>query len=200
MSCAFKCTIAFVLGAAAGSVVALKFLEAKYERIAQEEIDSVKEVFARREKRDEHEEIFENNVVKESSKKNSEKEVINYNEKITSNGYTNYSDISNTGKKEDEREIVDRPYVISPSEFGELDDYEVLSLTYYKDHVLTDEDDDIVENIENVVGFDSLTRFGEYEDDSVFVRNDRLKCDYEILYDTRNYTDVIRNKPHQMED
>ena len=29
-----------------------------------------------------------------------------------------------------------------------------------------------------------------YEDDSVFVRNDVMKCDYEILLDHRNYKDV----------
>ena len=41
---------------------------------------------------------------------------------------------------------------------------------------------------DDVVGMESLTHFGEYEDDSVFVRNDRLKCDYEILMDERTYS------------
>ena len=35
----------FVAGAAIGSVVTLKFLEEKYKRIADEEIESVKETF-----------------------------------------------------------------------------------------------------------------------------------------------------------
>ena len=43
---------------------------------------------------------------------------------------------------------------------------------------------------DEIVGLDSLTHFGEYEDDSVFVRNDVMKCDYEILLDHRNYKDV----------
>jgi hypothetical protein len=54
--------------------------------------------------------------------------------------------------------------------------------------------------VDDVVGFESLNRFGEYEDDSVFVRNDRLKCDYEILLDRRKYSDVVNKKPHEVDD
>ena len=50
---------------------------------------------------------------------------------------------------------------------------------------------DIVDDIEETVGIDSLTHFGEYEDDSVFVRNDERKCDYEILLDDRDYEDCV---------
>ena len=52
------------------------------------------------------------------------------------------------------------------------------------------------DEIEETIGKDSLTHFGEYEDDSVFVRNDRLKVDYEILMDQRGYADVLREKPY----
>ena len=48
-----------------------------------------------------------------------------------------------------------------------------------------------VEDVDNVVGEESLNCFGKYEDDSVFVRNDVLKADYEILLDERNYSDVV---------
>ena len=63
----------------------------------------------------------------------------------------------------------DKPYVISPEEFGEYEEYEKISLTYYGDQVLADENDELVEDVEGAVGFESLTHFGEYEDDSVFV-------------------------------
>ena len=92
-----------------------------------------------------------------------------------------------------------KPYVISPDEFGEFEDYERISLSYYTDQILADEDDEKVEDVDNVVGLESLAHFGEYEDDSVFVRNDRLKCDYEILLDQRTYSDVIKQRPHQTE-
>lgn len=57
-----------------------------------------------------------------------------------------------------------------------------------------------VDDVEEIVGEESLTHFGEYEDDSVFVRNDRLKCDYEILLDQRNYSDVTKTMPHRVEE
>lgn len=41
--------VMFVLGAAVGSVATWQYVKKKYEQIAQEEIDSVKEIFSRRE-------------------------------------------------------------------------------------------------------------------------------------------------------
>ena len=86
---------------------------------------------------------------------------------------------------------MDRPYVIPPEDFGDVDiDYETKSLVMYADGVLVNEYGAIIEDVDNLVGKDSLNHFGEYEDDSVFVRNDRLKTDFEILLDNRNYKDI----------
>ena len=48
-----------------------------------------------------------------------------------------------------------------------------------------------IEDVDDVVGEDSLNHFGEFEEDSVYVRNDERKCDYEILLDHRRYADVV---------
>lgn len=190
----------FVLGVAVGSVVTWRYVEKKYERIAQEEIDSVKEVFSKRET-----DVTEDDeVIREKASNAKEKpNIVEYAAKLREQGYTNYSDVEPETKKEEANEesmYIDTPYVIQPEEVGEFDDYEIIGLTYYADQVLTDEDDKLVEDIEDTIGFDSLSRFGEYEDDSVFVRNDRLKCDYEILLDQRKYSDVIKRRPHEVED
>lgn len=50
-----------------------------------------------------------------------------------------------------------------------------------------------------LLGGDSLEHFGEYEDDSVYVRNDAKKCDYEILLDQRNYQEIFETQPHRTE-
>ena len=84
---------------------------------------------------------------------------------------------------------MNEPYVISPDDFDE-NGYEIVSLTYYADDVLTDEHDNVIRNRDKLIGKDSLTKFGEYEEDSVFVRDDERKIDYEILADTRNYHDL----------
>ena len=44
--------------------------------------------------------------------------------------------------------------------------------------------------IPELVGRESLEHFGDYEDELVHVRNDRLKCDFEISIDTKKYIDV----------
>ena len=50
-------------------------------------------------------------------------------------------------------------------------------------------------DIAETVGNDFQTHFGEYEDDSVFIRNPARKCDYEILLDYRKYADILKLKP-----
>jgi hypothetical protein len=188
----------FVLGVAVGSVVTWRYVEKKYEQIAQDEIDSVKEVFSKREA-----EFTEDTEVQiKADNARGKPSIIEYAAHLHEQGYTNYSDMVDE-KPEEVKEkpmIVDKPYVITPEEFGDLDDYETISLTYYADQILADDNDVIVDDIEDVVGFDSLNSFGEYEDDSVFVRNNRLKCDYEILLDQRKYSDVIKRRPHEVED
>ncbi len=188
----------FVLGVAVGSVVTWRYVKKKYEQIAQDEIDSVKEVFSKREA-----EFTEDTEVRIKADNAKEKpSVIEYAARLREQGYTNYSDMVDEKSEEVKEEpmSIDKPYVITPEEFGDLDDYEIISLTYYADQILADDNDVIVDDIEDVVGFDSLNSFGEYEDDSVFVRNDRLKCDYEILLDQRKYSDVIKRRPHEVGD
>lgn len=181
----------FTAGAVIGSAVTWKLLKTKYELIAQEEINSVKETLLGRESKadTESEENKEESEDEDPAFKRAQKpDIREYAERIQKAGYVNYS---NTEKPEAVvLEETNKPYVISPDEFGEKDNYEVLSFTYYADGVLADDDDIIVDNVDGIVGEESLKTFGQYEDDSVFVRNDRLKTDYEILLDSRNYTEV----------
>lgn len=167
----------FSLGVGVGSIVTWNLLKDKYVRLAQEEIDSVKEVFSKKEA--ELDKELENIREKEE-----------YTNEITKQGYADYSGIS---KSEDEKESrdVERPYVITPEDFGSYSDYDTINLTYYADGILADEDDELVDDVEDIVGFDSLNHFGEYENDAVHVRNDARKADYEILRDSRTYSDVV---------
>ena len=96
------------------------------------------------------------------------------------------------GKEEDTAEEKDIPYVISPDEFGTNEDYDTISLIYYADGVLTNDADEVIDNVEEIVGKKALNSFGEYEEDSVFVRNDLIKVDYEILRDLDTYEDMCK--------
>lgn len=183
----------FSVGAAVGSAVTWKLLKTKYERIAQEEIESVKEVFSRRQPIEEPTDTEETEDTPEATVdvQSMYPETKVYEDILQKNGYKNYSEISKTEKKE--VDDVEKPYVISPEEFDELDEYETSSLTYYEDGVLTDEEDNIIDDPDDIVGPDFENHFGEYEDDSVFIRNDRRRCDYEILRDYRRYSDKHPN-------
>lgn len=189
----------FVLGAAVGSAVTWQYTKKKYEQIAQEEIDSVREIFSRRESAAGVEITVSEPQTAKIGKPEEKPDITEYAARLEREGYTNYSKASAGEKKEEQEAMEMKPYIISPEEFGEFEDYERISLSYYADQVLADEDDEKVEDVDNVIGLESLTHFGEFEDDSVFVRNDRLKCDYEILLDQRTYSDVIKQRPHQME-
>lgn len=175
-------TIAFLLGAGIGSVVIWKLVETKYKKLAQEEIDSVREVYSKKE-------IALANEVKkahaclEANTKNDK--VPSYQRVVEDMGYA-------TEFKEEEG--VGNVHVIPPESYGELG-YEEVSLTYYADDVLAYDDDSVIRDVNKVVGKGSLNTFGEYEDDSVFVRDDDKKIDYEILRDMRRYSDVVGDDP-----
>lgn len=210
--------VAFVAGAAVGAAVSWYYLKTYYEKLAQEEIDSVKEVFSRRND-DKSEETSESLKGKElgekfaeglkegieSVSKNLEKpNIMEYAAKLQKEGYTDYSGVSEDKEepKPEPKMTVgipgEIPYVIAPEEYGEMDGYEEIELTYFADEVLVDDDFNVVDNIDDIVGYESLTSFDEYEDDAVYVRNDRLRIDYSILREERTYADYLRDHPYKV--
>ena len=182
--------LAFVIGAAVGGAAAWFYAKKKYEALAQEEIDSVKEVFAKKnpEKAARRTDIHPDAV---SEKPN----IMEYAAKLKDSGYVGYDTCSKTSEKKEEP--TSKPYVIPPEEFGEKEGYAQLSFMYYADGTLADDGDQIVDNIEELVGEDSLSHFGEYEDDSVYVRNDVRKIDFEILRSLRTYAEIIEESPYK---
>lgn len=178
MNNSIKTLFTFITGAAVGSAVTWYFVKTKYEQIAQEEIDSVIEVYSKRASV-EPEEASETPSLKKEAK-----DMIN--------DLRYVSDDENEEKGGSEEMKNGKPYVILPDEFEYNDrDYEQISLTYYLDGVLADDiSDDVIEDVENTVGLDFHNHFGEWEEDTVYIRNDRLKCDYEINRDNRSYTEV----------
>lgn len=179
----------FAAGAIFGALAAWSYAKEKYARISQEEIASVKAAFS--EKKVQSEASGASDVIEENPQPSEESpDISQYTGVLQQTGYTPGKESSQT----------DAPYVISPEEFGEFDDYETIDLIFYADGILADDNDDLVEDLEEVVGFSSLTHFGEFEEDTVFVRNDRLKCDFEILRDQRSYKDAIEGTPRSLEE
>ena len=200
MNCKFINVLAFAAGAAIGSAVTWKIVKTKYDNLIQEEIDSVKQVFAESfaSSQEQEDDCLEESDEEPSSSttsqicweeledldEESEEDESDYSrqeyEKLVSN-YTNEKGGPEYMAKNDAK----APYVIAPLDFGELDDYKTFELTYYADNVLEDEDYNIVNDADELLGPKALTTFGEYEDDAVFVRNERLQADFQILKDYR---------------
>lgn len=194
--------VAFVAGAAVGAASAFYYAKKYYERIAQEEIDSVKAEFSSRKKRESIEYVeetenpseddeedpgsAETRDEEESSGEDEEKRHYNeYVQLLRDNGYAVWSkDINEDAKK-------DLPYVISPDEYGDIFDYDQIEYTYYADDILADENNDVVTDWQRYMGKDALNHFGEYEEDSIYIRNDMLKTEYAVLLDDRKYVDVM---------
>lgn len=184
----------FVGGVAVGAAASWKLLKTHFEQIAQNEIDSVKEYYSTRfNKPADEEEVGEDkteNITTEEPEEDEERNHRDYAAILAKQNYTNYAGASHGVTTVQEPVPNEGPYVIAPTEFGTRDDYDSVSLTYYADGVLADDADEPIIDINDVVGLESLDSFGDYEEDCVHVRNDELKTDFEILADSRRYTDV----------
>lgn len=215
MNYKFINVLMFAAGAAIGSAVTWKVVKTKYERIVQEEIDSVKETFANNfaSRSDENEVVSDENDNDSYHQVNwSELEDLNEDEDDEDEDNKSEEDYlrdygllidhytTNDNKKGGAEDMAKEPYVISPYDFGEIDEYHKIELTYYADGILEDEDYSIVNDADELIGPKALTTFGEYEDDAVFVRNERLCTDFQILKDYRTYDEARSVGPKQVRD
>ena len=191
-----KKLLCVIPGAAKGSGVIWKLIEKKYKDLADEEIESVIETFKNRKPRITKDEVKET-VEKVINKWKEPKETVE--DIVTAEGYSieneeeiDEDDESNYTVNVDNGVDVVTPYVITPEQFGEYNEYGTKTLTYYADNVLTDEIDNPITSDEMVtmIGPDALDHFGEYEDDSVYIRDETNEMDYEILKSEKMFSEI----------
>lgn len=185
MNSKFACILSFTLGAAIGGVASWRVLKAFYDRKTDEEVDSVKEYYANK-----YGEKAKYEGPEDSDEAAYQEAVQKYRGDST----------TREGERKEEDTMRDRPYVISPDEFAEIEEYETTTLYYFSDGVLTHLNGEVVEDVDETIGSDSLNHIGEYEEDVVHVRNDELKCDFEILRDPTRYSDDPEITSRQAED
>lgn len=158
----------FLFGATAGAIATRYLLREEYTRRVDEEVRELKELY-------EQKAWCEDKIAKNDQKKTE----THYEKLVQKEGYVTAFN--------QHADAVDRPYVITPDEFGELDDYNTVTLFWYANDILADEDDEVVDDIPEIVG-DALAHFDS--EDSVYVRNDTKRCDYEVLRSLKDYTDI----------
>ena len=175
----------FATGAAIGSLVTWKVVKTKYERIAQEEIDSVKETWARWR----HEDNDDSDEYDVYDEEESEENEYDESTQVT---YRNLaSEYGREGEGDEEVPIANGPYVIKPEDYADGNyDHDLYCLTYYSDGVLAN---DWYEkfDVEDTIGEDAIEHFGDYTEDVVHVRNEQTEADYEVVRDSRRYVDVV---------
>lgn len=209
--------ILLTVGAAIGSAVTWKVVKTKYEQIANEEIASVKDEYRdlmskmkkklqesveyeepQNEEDDcEDDEDYPDDDDRDFTEK--EKAQVDYyrmtSKYRTSDGKEDDAEGGEWDQNEDEVQRINGPYVITPEDFNcNPPGYNVQPLDYFADGILAD-DWGMVLDIEETIGEDSLEHFGEYDDDIVYVRNERKEIDYEVTKDPRTYQDALQTNP-----
>lgn len=196
----FKGLCIFAAGALAGAAVAARVVRDKYQQEAEEEIAEMRDYY--RELRKENVEKYPvQNEEAEAEKEENTKDEYN---KIVKD-YTNYTQYNDTETKENKKEEKEErtnyePFIIDAEEFGEDPSYDTTTLTYYKDKVLTNDLDDVIDY--SVAGEENLKIFDEHPDcKAIYVRDDIYMVDYEIIrdpYQYDEYDDFPDKKPHQL--
>lgn len=211
MKCNLKCIICFTLGAVSGIAVSAYFLKNEHERILQEEVESLREFYMKKlnengvqtivsmetelNEDDEKNPLIEKSTIVRPTREE-KKAYIDYTkpyskEDITEDDIGNPLEIDiDSEEDEQSRHDPEHPYVIKPEEFGDIEGYGTISLSYYANGILADENDEIVDSPEDTVGVDFMNHFGEYANDIVYIRNDAKWCDYEIAKDLRTFDNL----------
>lgn len=84
-------------------------------------------------------------------------------------------------------------YEINPEEFGESDDiYDKISVTYYRgDDVLSDDEYNEILDTETTITFKIIDDFISCNKEVGYVRNEKLKIDYEVVIDEDSYSHIV---------
>lgn len=88
----------------------------------------------------------------------------------------------------------DFPFIMHLEEYRQSDCSHQITITYFEgDDVLVDEADEVISKKDEVVGMENLTKFGYGSDDPnvVYIRNPKLDIEYEILRHRGHYAKEI---------
>jgi len=203
--------VSLAVGSAVGYFIALKILDKKYQDQLQQEVESTKKFYAKLYKKDEFQ--TPESTIKEIAPGAAEAAAALLNYKGISDAAFEVVDekrefaqqvLHNIFAEKTTEEISDKekrnrteeaPYILSKDEFMESDsDYTQSTVTYFGgDKVLVDSREDIIEDVDMTVGEGNLERFGHGSGDPnvLYVRNDRLEIEFEILLSQGKYSKEV---------
>lgn len=180
----------FATGVVVGSIMTVRLIKDKYEKIAEDEIADMRDYY--NEKRKKLSDLTEDTVSEEKTSGITDEEKEEYDRKLT-----NYNKMFESGEEtksmfddeesDDDDDEDDGITLLHPQEFGTLDDYETAFLEYYTDGYVIDEFGDVVADPEKILGKEALGSIGKYSEDVIHVRNESEMTDFEVLKIAHDY-------------
>lgn len=199
-----KVIAAFVVGAAAGAAGATLYFKDKYKAESDNEIRQMREYYK---KKMAEAEAKEDDIPAEEETKHSvyssfdslvkdeeaKKAYVNYNtvnpvESLTKEEFDEMRERAMMAQHPEEEH--DEPYILTVEEFEDgRAGYESIGLSYYEgDDTLVDESEEMVD-VDQTIGEENLTWFKDSGTDAMYIRNDRVSCDYEVIRLDGNFYD-----------
>lgn len=184
-----KNTLIFLGGAAVGGLAAtiyfkrkMAILEEDYQRIANDEINKyINESLCDEEKQ---------NTIKDTDECENLIDIEKCQVISEGNGYIEAEEENISDEDEEDEQIA--PYIITPDEYGDDDEYTTRMLTAFTDKVILDEDNCLFNT--NYFGKDIMKTIYSKKnaDSSIFVRDDNEKVDYEIIKEKISFEDFTK--------
>lgn len=189
--------IIFVVGVAIGAGVAILATKSYFETISNDEIESVKKAYKTPNTPHDDEKLqdFVNAVKTQNTRVSVDDKAI-YEQHINHFGYDVVS--NKKSKEEIETKLAEKegpsdekskPYHISIDDFTENKPYyKQVTVTYFpKEQLLVDDISGEFEDVESTVGKDNMSLFLETDEDVIYIRNDNLSIDYEVVKSNAEY-------------
>lgn len=196
--------VTFIFGLGIGSTATYFLTQKIIQSKANEEIESVVKTFHERYEKltdilseDQKKELgvfSPSKQMKKDIEKKMEDFKESYKEQMDDLGYSVGVDSSETQDQNTESiikvetdNVFKAPYVITEDEFGEFGNEEKV-LTLYADNILADEDEEIIDDPETILG-SCLEDFDDY-DKVMYVRNENIETDYTIWKSDKLFKDL----------
>ena len=174
----FSIATSFIFGGAIGVGATWRYFYSKYRKRVQEEVESIY-----KEKPEKSPDDISEKTKLEGVKEDPNDLINKY-----------YTESTNQPLKEaDISKLSNNIVFIKPEEVGLLDDYKVEYLTWYIDRCLVDEEDNLVDEPEEVIGEEAM-RLLEDVSDIICVRNHELSTDFEITPADICFNDALDNR------
>lgn len=191
----------FAAGAVVGVLAAKTYFSTKYKQQAEEEIRQMRDYIQKKEAQikaeaEEKEETSSpDNFASLAKDEEAKSAYFKYatTTPITDISKEDFEEMKErlAGSEHPEEEH-DEPYILTVEEFEDgKPGYDSIGLSYYRgDDSLVDDAEELVD-VDETVGEENLDVFRRSDQDSIYIRNDRIGVDYEIIAIDGNFYDDI---------